>query len=340
MDSKTGACPAFRDNKDLYGLGIRLGFYIQWVGLIICELFDKKKKCDQPRHLHSEFFAIRIRMHHLLLPSSSPFLCKSPKHRSNLIGRQSSSSQWTFIQSYFHSFLVVVFIWSMFMSLNLEYPMGPSRLSVRLSCLLLTAVSLFQLLFWSQKFDFRDCKTYGFAFNKTTIDEITFRVTNRILYGVLLLVVLLNFISLFFLPKRSPLVDKLGQKLWSSTMKALYCLAKLLVCAVIIVATELTISWNGIQTINELDSAGQTIPFVVGCCVLARVIYVTGVQDRVWKWEEAATWKDMIDAFRRRFRGINQRVGWWNPRKGGACRRALEFYKRLDTLISVSKVHH
>lgn len=85
-------------------------------------------------------------------------------------------------------------------------------------------------------------------------------------------------------------------------MKAWYCLAKLLVCAVIIVATELTISWNGMKALYEIDSAGQTIPFVVGCCVLARVIYATGVQEHLWEWEEAATWKDMFDSLKRRLR--------------------------------------
>ncbi|CAG9947622.1 unnamed protein product [Clonostachys rosea f. rosea IK726] len=316
MDSKTGACPAFRDNKDLYGLGIRLGFYIQWVGLIICELFDKKKQCNQPRHFHSEFFAIRITNASFVTAEFIAILVQiaktSLKSDRNTEFIQPVDIYIVLLLCFGSSiFLVVVFIWNMFTPLNVDYPMRPSRLSVRLSCLLLTAVSLFQLWFWSQNFDFENCRTYGFAFNKTTIDEITFRVTHGILYGILLLVVLLNFISFFFLPKRSPLVDKLGQKLWSSKMKAWYCLAKLLVCAVIIVATELTVSWNGIKTINELDSAGQTIPFVVGCCVLARVIYVTGVQDRVWKWEEAATWRDMFDALRQRFRpdgGILGRV--------------------------------
>ncbi|CAG9997013.1 unnamed protein product [Clonostachys byssicola] len=316
MDSKTEVCPAFRDNKDLYGLGIRLGFYIQWVGLIICELFDKKKPCNQPRHLHSEFFAIRITNGSFVTAEFIAILVQIAKTSLK------SDRKTEFIQPVdiyivlllcFGSslFLVVVFIWNMFTPLNVEYPVRPSLLAVRLSCLLLTAVSLFQLWFWSQSFEFGNCKAYGFAFNKTTIDEITFRVTHGILYGVLLVVVLLNFISSFFQPKRSPLVDKLSQKLWSSKMKASYCLAKLLVCAVIIVATELTISWNGINSLNELDSAGQTIPFVVGCCALARVIYVTSIQDRVWKWEEAATWKDMLDALKPRFRpddGILRRV--------------------------------
>ncbi|CAH0046500.1 unnamed protein product [Clonostachys solani] len=307
MNSKTGACPAFRDNKDLYGLGIRLGFYIQWVGLIVCELFDKKKSCDEPRHSHSEFFAIRITNASFVTAEFIAILVQIAKTSLK------SDRKTEFIQPVdiyivlllcFGSslFLVVVFIWNMFTPLNVDYPMRPSQLSVRLSCLLLAAVSLFQLWFWSQDLDFESCKTYGFAFNKTTIDHITFRVTHGILYGALLLVVLLNFIILFFSPKRFPLLDKLGQKLWSRKMKAWYCLAKLLVCAVIIVATELTISWNGMKTLYEIDSAGQTIPFVVGCCVLARVIYVTGAQDHVWEWEEVATWKDMFDSLKRRFR--------------------------------------
>ena len=42
----------------------------------------------------------------------------------------------------------------------------------------------------------------------------------------------------------------------------------------VVLATELTIKWNGLRSVNSLSSAGQTIPFVIGIGSLVRVFYI------------------------------------------------------------------
>jgi hypothetical protein len=51
-------------------------------------------------------------------------------------------------------------------------------------------------------------------------------------------------------------------------------LSNLVVASVVVLATELTIKWNGLRGVNSLSSAGQTIPFIVGVGSLVRIFYV------------------------------------------------------------------
>ena len=47
-----------------------------------------------------------------------------------------------------------------------------------------------------------------------------------------------------------------------------------IVTLVIITAIELTIVWNNLSGVNNLSSAGQMIPLIIGAIILLRVIYV------------------------------------------------------------------
>lgn len=58
------------------------------------------------------------------------------------------------------------------------------------------------------------------------------------------------------------------------TLQKLQPLSNLVVASVVVLATELTIKWNGLRGVDTLSSAGQTIPFLVGVGSLVRVIYV------------------------------------------------------------------
>lgn len=43
---------------------------------------------------------------------------------------------------------------------------------------------------------------------------------------------------------------------------------------VVVMATELTISWNGIEGVGQISSAGQTIPMIIGIGHVARILYI------------------------------------------------------------------
>src|SRR5215469_18585476 len=60
----------------------------------------------------------------------------------------------------------------------------------------------------------------------------------------------------------------------ANVMRFLNSVAKLSVAAVINVAVELTITWNGIRNLYSIGSAGQLIPTIIGVAAVLRVIYV------------------------------------------------------------------
>uniref|UniRef100_A0A0B7KAJ8 Uncharacterized protein n=1 Tax=Bionectria ochroleuca TaxID=29856 RepID=A0A0B7KAJ8_BIOOC len=49
--------------------------------------------------------------------------------------------------------------------------------------------------------------------------------------------------------------------------------AQLVALATLVTVVELTISWNGVVGVNDLMQTGQLIPFVVGCGVLGNIIW-------------------------------------------------------------------
>ncbi len=74
----------------------------------------------------------------------------------------------------------------------------------------------------------------------------------------------------------------------------------LTVVSIVVAATELTIDWNGIKGVNEIASAGQTIPLIIGVGQIVRVLYAAmWIGDRyeeqsegqasVDDWSEAAS---------------------------------------------------
>jgi hypothetical protein len=57
-------------------------------------------------------------------------------------------------------------------------------------------------------------------------------------------------------------------------MQVLGTVIHLIVTGVVVTATELTISWNKIQSVDSVETAGQIIPLVIGIVTLVRLIYL------------------------------------------------------------------
>lgn len=75
---------------------------------------------------------------------------------------------------------------------------------------------------------------------------------------------------------------------------------KFIVTGIIIIGTELTIAWNEIRGVNDLSSAGQTIPLALGVAIVARVLYVRFLKRRgerptpmgnIGRWFRVESWK-------------------------------------------------
>jgi len=61
---------------------------------------------------------------------------------------------------------------------------------------------------------------------------------------------------------------------WISTLRFLQATSNILVATTVIVATELTIQWNNLTDVNDVSTAGQTIPVILAAGLLAHVLYV------------------------------------------------------------------
>lgn len=48
-----------------------------------------------------------------------------------------------------------------------------------------------------------------------------------------------------------------------------------IVAIVVIIATELTIQWNNLTDVNDVSTAGQTIPVIIAAGLLLHVLYVS-----------------------------------------------------------------
>jgi hypothetical protein len=47
----------------------------------------------------------------------------------------------------------------------------------------------------------------------------------------------------------------------------------LIIATIIVIATELSIFWNAIINVNDISSAGQLIPFIIGVGAIIRILY-------------------------------------------------------------------
>lgn len=80
------------------------------------------------------------------------------------------------------------------------------------------------------------------------------------------------------------------------------------VCAVLVIGTELTIQWNYITGINNINSVGQLVPFTVGVGGLIKVCWsaVFDKEERESRWEDKCTvaekvapWMEAADGWKR-----------------------------------------
>jgi hypothetical protein len=57
-------------------------------------------------------------------------------------------------------------------------------------------------------------------------------------------------------------------------LQFLQTFSNLTVASVVVAATELSIQWNNLTDVNDVSTAGQTIPVIIAAGLVARVFYV------------------------------------------------------------------
>jgi len=171
----------FIGNTDMYGLGIRIGFYLQWFGNILA-LWVARGEVQGMRWSNSLFIAATFLA--LIIQTEKDNLRPVEIYIILLL---------TFGG---YLYFVPLYIWRLLTGCAPEW--DPSRFPLvkarklfsALNFLLLVTVSLFQLWFWISKVESvgsDGCQEYGFFFAKLRLNEKGFVVANILFHFFLLL---------------------------------------------------------------------------------------------------------------------------------------------------------
>ncbi|KAF2817020.1 uncharacterized protein BDZ99DRAFT_7341 [Mytilinidion resinicola] len=267
----------FEGNSDMYGLGIRLGFYLQWFGAIFAAWIARGEV--KGLWFANDFFV------------AATFLALVIQVSRNVQSLQ-VVEVYIILLLMFGAYLYAapVYIWRFFTRRNpywdpTRWPIvQKSALHSNLRLLLEFAVLGLQFWFWFgrvQDLKGEECDQFGFFFAKIRLNNTGFVVINILLYFMLaticLLLVFVKMVSMLgYLKDLNAYEDDPSEDVERriQVLRNLNSLINIIVATIITAATELTIHWNNITGVNSLAAAGQTILFVIGLGAVIRVFYV------------------------------------------------------------------
>jgi hypothetical protein len=193
---------SFEGNADLYGLGIRLGFYLQWLTTILANFVLAKDEIIANGfafavYVSAVFFNLLVQTSRLTIDPLDVYL-------TILL---SFGSQF---------FLVPLFIWRIvtcadpFLDPTRWTVITPGLFLRTLSVVLWATSSTFQLWFWIYYLPLsnrRECESYGFFFVKVSLNRAVLRSVNITLLSLHELILLLGVIDYLAKKRRQPYLD-------------------------------------------------------------------------------------------------------------------------------------
>ncbi|KAL7954744.1 hypothetical protein V8C34DRAFT_293568 [Trichoderma compactum] len=274
---------------DMYGLGIRLGIYLQWFGEILVEFFDDADVSD-------------IRLLGLLLSGAIVLALLVEIVNNNV----QAADIYIVLQlaggSYI--FLIPIYIWKTLTCCDRKWdPLKWTReihvpvYSVS-TMVVLVVISSLQLWFFSTYMPTRghQCEYYGFFFTKVKLDNVGFIVVNIILHIIVILVcvgIVLSYTGFwerrFRIRRhrrrkkhrtRQPEQDnqeriarrERARQEQKDLLRTMRSISNLVVYGLHITTIELTIKWNQFDNVDGVNTSGQTIPLLVSLGILIRLI--------------------------------------------------------------------
>ncbi|KAN0110780.1 hypothetical protein V8E51_007167 [Hyaloscypha variabilis] len=260
----------FTGNPDMYGLGIRIGFYCHWFGVVLASWVAR----GEFRLLKlSYFFFVGGMFLAIILETVKNSLLPVETYIALLLA--------------FGGYLNVVplYLWKAFTWCEprmdpSRYPRaGTGRIFQLINFILMVALSVFQLYFWIKRVSAVasiGCVEFGFFFAQIPLNEKGFVVAN-ILFHFFFLFTCVGVVAVF-IAKLYELYEgrrhrRIGRHQRHS-LQRLQTISDVIVAGVVVTAIELLIRWNGIQGVNSVSTAGQTIPMIVGIGLVARVVYI------------------------------------------------------------------
>ena len=189
-------------NADMYGLGIRVGYYLQWYGMLLAAWL-----CPD------EVPGLRLSNTFFVASTFLALLTQVPKDGLEVVEIY-IILLFTFGSSLY---LIPVLLWRILTKCSVRWDPSrtpkarpPSKLYTVLNSSLQMAVLAFQIWFWVNKVESlksRSCVAYGFLFSKVRLDMQGLKVLNIVLSAVLLFL-LAFFLSMMPAPIRSQM-DKI-----------------------------------------------------------------------------------------------------------------------------------
>ncbi|KAK3331474.1 hypothetical protein B0H66DRAFT_97898 [Apodospora peruviana] len=279
------AC-TYGGNSDMYGLGIRIAFYLQWFGTILASWIARTEvpglRLANSFFIGATFLALIIQASY-----SAPTIRAVDIYITLLL---------TYGSYYYY---VPVYLWRIVTMCNpfwdpSRWPRVPTTvLYRRLNLILLVAVTCFQMWFWTNGVKALgsggDCQEYGFFFTQVPLHADLFIAVNIFFAVALLICCTASFamdVGLVIPPRwmrkqerkfdrELERYDALGKDYpWRRELQFMQTVSNVTIATVVVVAVELTIQWNSLSEVNDVSTAGQTIPVVIAGGLLAHVLYV------------------------------------------------------------------
>ncbi|RFU79669.1 hypothetical protein TARUN_2536 [Trichoderma arundinaceum] len=274
---------------DMYGLGIRLGIYMQWVGEMLVQFLDEADVSD-------------IRLLGLLL-SGAIALALLVK-----IVDQDAQPADIYIMLQLAAgpfiFLMPIYIWRILTCCNPNW--DPLKWTSEISTpvygvattILLVVISALGLWFFTSYMSTqgRRCEHYGFFFAKTRLDNAAYMVVNIVIYVIIIVVCVAIALSWTGVwdgqfrthkhrrqrhHRRSQREQddqehiarrKRARQEQKDLLRTMRGISNLIVYGLHITAIELTIRWNQLDGIDGVDTSAQTIPLLVSIGILLRLV--------------------------------------------------------------------
>ncbi|KAK3201217.1 hypothetical protein GRF29_185g145086 [Pseudopithomyces chartarum] len=260
--------------SDMYGLGIRLGFYFLWYGAILARWLAPTE-IKSLAYTNDVFVAATFLA--LIIATATDVYSLEPVET------------YIVLLLMFGTYLVLVpmYIWRLLSACDpywdpTRYPRAKlGAMAANLSFFLLIGALVFQYWFWFDRvpdLDRRNCQQYAFVFSQVRLNSKASVVLHALMYFWLGLVCL--YLLLMKLRAIAGLPDvgaqsRRAKKVHIELLQNMDIWMRIVVALGVTVATELTIMWNEILGVGSLAGVAQTIPFAIGLGAIVRVLYVS-----------------------------------------------------------------
>ncbi|KAF5004059.1 hypothetical protein FDECE_9434 [Fusarium decemcellulare] len=273
MDGNSQALCSPPGRPDIYGVGIRAAFYIQWLGSLIIEYVSEEHLADMRFVSIFSSAAASIAlvigvahgqlqpldMYFLLLFGIGFFLFFVPLHAWRLLTKCHPQLDPFLLTSEVHGMFYLFITFT-----------------------ILTAVAAMGAWYYTTFLPRlgRDCRDVVFLFGKMDLQNKAYVVAGSVFYiATLVIIGLYIFMNSCF--SWSPPPDgryRRVRKRHIQRLRTMRVLTGLVIFILLVLAIELPISWNRIESVSEFGTLGQLIPFFlsIGLFLRSWAMYMSG----------------------------------------------------------------